>query len=385
MKLTSAKDVNKLLRELVHEGWTPVRTKKHLKMLDPRGVFRFSAAITPSDRRALHNVKRWIRKAKEEIANEFDSRASSDATLHTGDRLQRASCKVHASGWEHEQDALGVQERSGMGEAGSQDVQDSQLGEITATLGGNMETEHVTYFLEIATLDGMHPLMKGQTKLAPRFFSVTSPSALLKYRIKRILYYAVGVSGHCYTLDEVASTSPGIKQFSLNIAAPASPSGMECFGQITLFNSKQMFDSIPRAKPSRRRVLDKYLFIRNALLHSKGFFAAANLIPNSLVAKKVPPLTAPPVKPGKSVSAQPPASSPMGSDGGLISRIEALEAKLSEQAKAVVFPETAVQQDQYIPMGDMVLYLPHAKYSPGELRISIPRYMAEALANSTLR
>jgi hypothetical protein len=55
------KEVQVLIKEARNQGWAVERTRgDHYKWLSPRGTFFFSAS-TPSDRRALLNLKRDLR------------------------------------------------------------------------------------------------------------------------------------------------------------------------------------------------------------------------------------------------------------------------------------------------------------------------------------
>jgi hypothetical protein len=58
----SNKEVTQLIREAVNQGWTVTKTKgEHFKWVSPLGVVVFSSQ-TPSDRRAIMNLKQDLKK-----------------------------------------------------------------------------------------------------------------------------------------------------------------------------------------------------------------------------------------------------------------------------------------------------------------------------------
>lgn len=51
-----------LVRELVAAGWKRKRGKRHVKLLSPDGKTFIVAAVSPSDRRALTNMKALVKR-----------------------------------------------------------------------------------------------------------------------------------------------------------------------------------------------------------------------------------------------------------------------------------------------------------------------------------
>lgn len=68
MKYSSAKDINHLIKELIQQGWHFHRGKKHGRLRPPQGWPTLSIPCTPSDRRALLNLRRDV----ENIAIRFN-------------------------------------------------------------------------------------------------------------------------------------------------------------------------------------------------------------------------------------------------------------------------------------------------------------------------
>jgi predicted RNA binding protein YcfA (HicA-like mRNA interferase family) len=58
------KDIHKQVKVLVREGWRVDRRGKHLQLISPNGC-RCAVADTPSDRRAVKNFNREVRRIKE--------------------------------------------------------------------------------------------------------------------------------------------------------------------------------------------------------------------------------------------------------------------------------------------------------------------------------
>lgn len=57
----SNKEIQELVKEAKHQGWTVELTKSvHYKWISPLGAFVFTAS-TPSDNRAIKNIKRELR------------------------------------------------------------------------------------------------------------------------------------------------------------------------------------------------------------------------------------------------------------------------------------------------------------------------------------
>jgi len=61
IRLTSSKDLSQLIKRAKKQGWEVVLSNgSHLKWYSPNGKFFFSGS-TPSDHRALSNVRRDLR------------------------------------------------------------------------------------------------------------------------------------------------------------------------------------------------------------------------------------------------------------------------------------------------------------------------------------
>jgi predicted RNA binding protein YcfA (HicA-like mRNA interferase family) len=59
--MSMKKEVHQLIELAVMQGWSVERTKgSHLKWLSPLGAIMFSAS-TPSDTRAIQNIKKELR------------------------------------------------------------------------------------------------------------------------------------------------------------------------------------------------------------------------------------------------------------------------------------------------------------------------------------
>ena len=63
MRLTNSKDVNTYLNSLFEIGWKYTSFGKHIKLFPSNNSSRFVLiSKTPSDRRALLNIKQSVRK-----------------------------------------------------------------------------------------------------------------------------------------------------------------------------------------------------------------------------------------------------------------------------------------------------------------------------------
>lgn len=60
-KFTSNKDFNVYIKQLCKAGFTFIHGKNHSKLLAPSGK-RIVVSSSPSDKRALDNFKRYIRR-----------------------------------------------------------------------------------------------------------------------------------------------------------------------------------------------------------------------------------------------------------------------------------------------------------------------------------
>lgn len=73
MKWTSDKELNKILDELVTEGWAIERGKKHFKARHPHGGM-VTISISPSCHHAYKNIQKDVKRLK-------DSHASNQSTV----------------------------------------------------------------------------------------------------------------------------------------------------------------------------------------------------------------------------------------------------------------------------------------------------------------
>ena len=56
------KDCNKLIREMVKQGWRYQVKGKHAQLCSPNGEQKIMTSLSPSDTRAYHNFKQNIAK-----------------------------------------------------------------------------------------------------------------------------------------------------------------------------------------------------------------------------------------------------------------------------------------------------------------------------------
>lgn len=62
MKYCSNKDIDKIIRRLVRQGWIFQRGGKHGRLVPPDGRKAVIVAASPSDRRGFQNFRRDLRK-----------------------------------------------------------------------------------------------------------------------------------------------------------------------------------------------------------------------------------------------------------------------------------------------------------------------------------
>lgn len=62
MKFSRDKDVNRLVSQLIREGWRYRRGGKHGKLSSPDATGFLTISASPSDHRTLHNMRRDVRK-----------------------------------------------------------------------------------------------------------------------------------------------------------------------------------------------------------------------------------------------------------------------------------------------------------------------------------
>jgi hypothetical protein len=58
---SQSKDINKLVRDLVRDGWVPVRRKRHYQIISPAGIVQ-TIPGSSGDWRSLMNLKKDIRR-----------------------------------------------------------------------------------------------------------------------------------------------------------------------------------------------------------------------------------------------------------------------------------------------------------------------------------
>ena len=63
-KYSNDKDVDTLVRELLDEGWTPTKRKRHWQVVSPSGT-KLTVPVTPSDGRAFMNFRGDVRRLKQ--------------------------------------------------------------------------------------------------------------------------------------------------------------------------------------------------------------------------------------------------------------------------------------------------------------------------------
>lgn len=62
MRFSSDKDVNRLVCQLVREGWLYRRGRKHGKLISPEATGSLTIPGSPSDHRTIHNMRRDVRR-----------------------------------------------------------------------------------------------------------------------------------------------------------------------------------------------------------------------------------------------------------------------------------------------------------------------------------
>lgn len=63
MKYCASKDINRLVKGLIRQGWCFRRGGKHGRLSSPDGRAKLSVPSTPSDHRAFLNFRRDVRSA----------------------------------------------------------------------------------------------------------------------------------------------------------------------------------------------------------------------------------------------------------------------------------------------------------------------------------
>ncbi len=62
-RYSASKDINVIVRQLIHQGWLFQRGKTHGKLYHPRGAKCLTVPTTPSDHRAFLNFRQIVRRA----------------------------------------------------------------------------------------------------------------------------------------------------------------------------------------------------------------------------------------------------------------------------------------------------------------------------------
>jgi len=60
MQYSSNKDINKLVRQKIHQGWTWQKGRKHGKLFEPQGSDYITVPCSPSDYRAPRNFAKEL-------------------------------------------------------------------------------------------------------------------------------------------------------------------------------------------------------------------------------------------------------------------------------------------------------------------------------------
>jgi hypothetical protein len=63
MKYCSNKDIDQLIRQLIHYGWHFQNGRKHGRLTSPDGRRALTVSRSPSDCRSLYNFRRDLQKA----------------------------------------------------------------------------------------------------------------------------------------------------------------------------------------------------------------------------------------------------------------------------------------------------------------------------------
>jgi hypothetical protein len=64
--VSSNKDIQKIVRQLVGEGWSTEWVGKHAKLYTPDRTCWITVSCSPSDRNAANQFKRQVRKLQKE-------------------------------------------------------------------------------------------------------------------------------------------------------------------------------------------------------------------------------------------------------------------------------------------------------------------------------
>jgi predicted RNA binding protein YcfA (HicA-like mRNA interferase family) len=62
MKYSSCKEFNAIIKQLVRDGWSYTRGRKHAKLFSPSSEGMVTVPNSPSDWRALMNFRRDVRE-----------------------------------------------------------------------------------------------------------------------------------------------------------------------------------------------------------------------------------------------------------------------------------------------------------------------------------
>ena len=66
-KFSADKNIDSLVRELLVDGWQPIRKKRHWQVVPPTGGKAQTIPVTPSDSRAFLNFRGDIKRIKQGV------------------------------------------------------------------------------------------------------------------------------------------------------------------------------------------------------------------------------------------------------------------------------------------------------------------------------
>jgi hypothetical protein len=64
-RYSNSKDINRAVNDLVREGWTPIRRKRHFQILSPCGDLRQTIPGSPGDFRSFIKFRHDVNRIKE--------------------------------------------------------------------------------------------------------------------------------------------------------------------------------------------------------------------------------------------------------------------------------------------------------------------------------
>lgn len=66
-KYSTDKNIDSLVKELLVDGWTPTRKKRHWQIISPTNGRVQTIPVTPSDNRAFMNFRSDIKRIKQGV------------------------------------------------------------------------------------------------------------------------------------------------------------------------------------------------------------------------------------------------------------------------------------------------------------------------------